>query len=440
MRRKTTLFFSMMVVALLAATGVAIAPQEGSTTPSSSGGAVENAIPHQYIVVLKQGIDNPKSVAREHARRYDADLLYTYDDALNGYAANIPAGNLDDVRQDPRVSFVSADRKVHATAQSTPTGVDRIQGDASSTLSGNGSGSVNTTVAIIDTGIDVDHPDLNVAGGTNCSTGRTYDDGNGHGTHVAGTVAAKDEANGVVGMAPGARLYAARVLNNNGSGSWSSVVCGIDWVTANAGSLGIKVANMSLGGSGSDDGNCGNSNNDALHKAICKSVAKGVTYVVAAGNSNTNFSGFVPAAYNEVVTVTAEADFNGQPGGGAAATCRADVDETPADFSNFTTAGSTDEGHTIAAPGVCILSTWKGGAYNTISGTSMASPHVAGTAALLLSQQNLTTQQTMSKLRSDAAAQPASYGFVGDPYNPITTGGGQPSTLYYGHLAYAGGY
>jgi len=431
----------MMVVALLAATGVALAQQEeGSTTPGSSGGAAENAIPHQYIVVLNEGVDDPKSVAREHARRYDADLLYTYDDALNGYAANIPAGNLNDVRQDPRVSFVSADRKVHATAQSTPTGVDRIQGDASSTLSGNGSGSVNTAVAIIDTGIDRDHPDLNVVGGINCSSGRTYDDGNGHGTHVAGTVAAKDDANGVVGMAPGARLYAARVLNNNGSGSWSSVVCGIDWVTANAGSLGIKVANMSLGGSGSDDGNCGNSNNDALHKAICKSVAKGVTYVVAAGNSNTNFSGFVPAAYNEVVTVTAEADFNGQPGGGAAATCRADVDETPADFSNFTTAGSTDEGHTIAAPGVCILSTWKGGAYNTISGTSMASPHVAGTAALLLSQQNLTTQQTMSKLRSDAAAQPASYGFVGDPYNPITTGGGRPSTLYYGHLAYAGGY
>jgi len=439
MRQKTTLLLTMMLVALLAATGVALAQQEeGSTTPGSSGGAAENAIPHQYIVVLNEGVDDPKSVAREHARRYDADLLYTYDDALNGYAANIPAGNLNDVRQDPRVSFVSADRKVHATAQSTPTGVDRIQGDASSTLSGNGSGSVNTAVAIIDTGIDRDHPDLNVVGGINCSSGRTYDDGNGHGTHVAGTVAAKDDGNGVVGMAPGARLYAARVLNNAGSGSWSSVVCGIDWVTAHSGSpTNIKVANMSLGGSGSDDGNC---NGDALHKAICGSVAAGVTYVVAAGNSNTNFSGFVPAAYNEVLTVTAEADFNGQLGGGAAATCRSDVDETPADFSNFTTAGSTDEGHTIAAPGVCILSTWKGGTYNTISGTSMASPHVAGTAALLLSQQNLTTQQTMSKLRSDAATQPASYGFTGDPNHPITTGGTRPSTLYYGYLAYAGGY
>ena len=443
MRRKTTLLLTMMVVALLAATGVALAQQEeGSTTPGSSGGAAENAIPHQYIVVLNEGVDDPKSVAREHARRYDADLLYTYDDALNGYAANIPAGNLNDVRQDPRVSFVSADRKVHATAQSTPTGVDRIQGDASSTLSGNGSGSVNTAVAIIDTGID-SHPDLNVAGGTNCSTGRSYNDGNGHGTHVAGTVAAKDDNNGVVGMAPEAPLYAVRVLNNSGSGSWSSVACGINWVTAHAGSpTNIKVANMSLGGSGSDDGNCGKSNNDALHKAICNSVAAGVTYTVAAGNSNANFSGFVPAAYNEVLTVTAEADFNGLPGGGAASTCRSDVDETPADFSNFTTAGSADAGHTIAAPGVCILSTWKGGAYNTISGTSMASPHVTGTAALCIATGKCTggPANVISKLRSDAAAQPASYGFVGDPFNPLTTGGSRPVTLYYGYLAYAGGY
>jgi subtilisin len=259
---------------------------------------------------------------------------------------------------------------------------------------------------------------------------------------VAGTVAAKDDANGVVGMAPGARLYAVRVLNNNGSGSWSSVACGIDWVTTNAPSLGIKVANMSLSGSGSDDGNCGTSNDDALHKAICNSVAKGVTYVVAAGNEGANFSGSVPAAYDEVLTVTAEADFDGQPGGGAASTCRSDVDETPADFSNFTTAGSADAGHTIAAPGVCILSTWKGGSYNTISGTSMASPHVAGTAALCIATGKCTgpPASTMSKLRSDAAAQPASYGFAGDPNNPITTGGKRPSTLYYGYLTYAGGY
>jgi subtilisin family serine protease len=224
------------------------------------------------------------------------------------------------------VLFVSQDRTVSIAAQSLPTGVNRIEGDLSSTRSGNGSGAVNVAVAVIDTGIDLDHPDLNVVGGTNCSTGRSYDDGNGHGTHVAGTIGAKDDGIGVVGMAPGTPLYAVRVLNNAGSGSWSSVVCGIDWVRANAGSKRIKVANMSLGGSGSDNG-C---NGDALHKAICNSVAAGVTYTVAAGNSAANLSGFVPAAYNEVLTVTAIADFNGLPGGGAGATCRSDVDETAA--------------------------------------------------------------------------------------------------------------
>src|SRR5918994_7184958 len=118
--------------------------------------------------------------------------------------------------------------------------------------------------------------------------------------------------------------------------------------------------------------------------AICESVAAGVTYTVAAGNSNADLKNFVPATYDQVLTVTAEADFNGQPGGGAAATCRSDVDETPADFSNYATLA--DQGHTIAAPGVCIYSTWKGGGYNTISGTSMASPHVAGAAALYMSK------------------------------------------------------
>jgi subtilisin family serine protease len=231
-------------------------------------------------------------------------------------------------------------------------------------------------------------------------------------------------------------IYSVRVLNNAGSGSWSSVVCGIDWVAANAATFGIKVANMSLGGAGTDDHNCGTSNNDALHRAICNAVAKGVTFVVAAGNDGADMQGFVPAAYDEVLSVTAVSDFNGAPGGGAAATCRSDVDETAADFSNYATLPN-DIAHTIAAPGVCINSTWKGGGYNIISGTSMASPHVTGLAALCMTTGKPCAGQSPANviaiLRTAAAAQPASYGFAGDPGSPV-------SNRYYGYLAYAGGY
>jgi subtilisin family serine protease len=397
--------------------------------------------PKGYIVVLQDGI-NPLDVAVQHGSKYGFNVPFTYDTVISGYAARIPEASLSAIKNDPRVLFISEDRPVYATAQTLPTGVDRMEGDRSSTKSGDGTGTVNVAVAVIDTGIKSNHPDLNVVGGKNCVLGGiNYEDQNGHGTHVAGTVAAKDNTEGVVGVAPGASLYAVRVLDAAGSGTTSQVICGIDWVTKNAASKGIKVVNMSLGGTGSDDGNCGNTNNDAMHKAICKSVAAGVTYVVAAGNDNKDFATTTPAAYNEVLTVTAMADFNGQPGGGAASTCRSDVDDTAADFSNYTTIGSSDVNHTIAAPGVCIYSTWLNtpllnNGYNTISGTSMASPHVAGAAALCIASGScagMTPQQLVSKLRSDAAAQPASYGFQGDPNSPI-------GNRYYGNLVYAGGY
>ena len=386
------------------------------------------------IVTVADGSE-PAAVARQHARRFGADVGFVYRHALRGYAAVVPAARLDALRADASVVAVDEDRDVATTAQTLPTGVDRMDGDLSSTLAGNGWGAVGTPVAVIDTGIDPTHPDLNVRGGYNCGNGTSYTDGNGHGSHVAGTIGAKDDGVGAVGVAPGTPLYAVRVLNNNGSGSWSSVICGIDWVTANAASTGIKVANMSLGGTGSDS-SCAS---DAMHRAICNSTNAGVTYVVAAGNDGADLGAQVPATYGEVLTVTAEADFNGKPGGGAGATCRADVDETPADFSNYTTVGSADAAHTIAAPGVCIFSTWKRGGYNTISGTSMASPHVAGAAALCLATacNGMSPSQVIAKLRSDAAARPAGYGFTGDPYAPLTSGG---RTLYYGHLAYAGGY
>ena len=361
-RRHWISFFSAVLLTL------ALVPTVALAAPPA------DVIPGQYIVVLRDDVADVPAVADEHARRHGTGVQHLYEHALKGYAATIPAARLAQIKADPRVAFVSEDRLVAATAQTLPTGIDRIDGESSSTKSGDGAGAVGVDVAVIDSGIDVLHPDLNVVGGVNCTTGRGYDDGTGHGTHVAGTIGAKDDGVGVVGVAPGVRLWAVRVLDNRGKGNWSSVVCGIDWVTRNAKT--IEVANMSLGGGGADDGNCGNSNNDAMHKAICASVNAGVTYVVAAGNASANAAGHVPAAYDEVITVSALADFDGKAGGGAAATCRADVDDTFADFSNY---GPDVD---IIAPGVCITSTWKGGGYNTISGTSMATPHVTGAAAL----------------------------------------------------------
>jgi subtilisin family serine protease len=361
-------------VALTATALLAIGPVvSAEAAPAGAGDARQG-----YIVVLHDDAAAGK-VADEHSRRHDAEVGHVYRSALKGYSAHMSATAAARVAADSRVLFVQRDGIAHASAQSLPTGINRANADASATALLDGTDQrVDVDVAVIDTGVDLDHPDLNVytAGTKNCSTGRSADDGNGHGTHVAGTVGALDNTTGVVGVAPGARIWPVRVLDNRGSGTYSAIVCGIDFVTANADL--IEVANMSLGGSGTDDGNCGRSNNDAMHTAICSSVAAGVTYVVAAGNETDDAARHVPAAYDEVVTVSALADFDGLPGGGAAATCRSDVDDTFANFSNY----GTDVD--VIAPGVCIESTWKGGGYNTISGTSMASPHVAGGAALYL--------------------------------------------------------
>lgn len=388
----------------------------------------------RYIVVLRDGSDAP-AIARDHAARFGAQVGFVYGAAIDGYAAAIPEARLAALTADPRVAFVSEDRVVSTTADdSLPTGIKRSLAPAASTASGLDYSGAAVSVAVIDTGIDRTHPDLNILAGKNCSSGSSWSDGNGHGTHVSGTIGAKDNGVGVVGVAPGIPLIAVRVLNNQGSGTWSSIICGIDWVTQNRVALKIRVANMSLGGSSSDS-SCV-TGNDAFHKAICNSTNAGILYVVAAGNSNTNLSGFVPATYDETLSVTAMADFNGVGGGGASPTCRSDVDDTSADFSNYASASSTDAGHTIAAPGVCILSTWKGGGYNTISGTSMASPHVAGAAALCIATSTscaaLAPLDLRAKLRSDAATASSSLaGFSGDPK-------AASGSRYYGYLLDAG--
>ncbi len=270
-----------------------------------------DVIPNNFIVVLKDNVENPQDVANEMARTHGLSVEHVYTTALKGFSATIPQARLDKVKGDARVQFVSEDRVVEAFTQAIPTGVSRVNAPAN-TNKGTGIG-----VAVIDTGIDLTHPDLaaNIVANYSCIRGKkTGNDDNGHGSHVAGTIAALNNTIGVVGVAPEAKLIAVKVLNQSGSGTWSSVICGIDWVTANATKFNIKVANMSLGGGGSSDNHCGNSNNDALHKAICKSTVAGVTYTVAAGNSSADASTFVPAAYDDtVITVSALADSDGQP-------------------------------------------------------------------------------------------------------------------------------
>ena len=346
-----------------------------------------------YIVVLNDSVTNVPAAASAMASQYGMAVSHRYSAALKGFAAAMPEARVAALKSDARVKLISIDGEVSidapradkpgkgkptptptpAPVQSLPSGVDRVDAELAT---GAGAGA---TVAVIDTGVDLDHPDLqpNIVGQKTC-VARTNDadDDNGHGSHVAGTVAAANNDYGVVGVAPEAKLVAVKVLNSRGSGRWSDIICGIDWVTANASTLNISVANMSLSGSGSSDDNCGLTNADALHQAICNSTAAGVTYVVAAGNDGTNASTRVPAAYNDtVITVSALADSDGVAGGLGGAVSGY-TDDTFAGFSNY---GAVVD---IGAPGVNITSTYKNGGYASISGTSMASPHVAAAVAL----------------------------------------------------------
>jgi subtilisin family serine protease len=365
-----------------------------AAAPSALDAAATTA-PTSHIVVLDDSAA-ARTVAEAHADRFGFDLRHVYTTAIRGYAAPMTAGTAAAVEALPGVAWVQEDTAVSTTAQTTPTGIDRSDAELSPTAAIDGVDErVDVDVAVIDTGVDLSHPDLNVyrGGAKNCSLGAvSANDLNGHGSHVAGTIGALDNGSGVVGMAPGARIWPVKVLTDLGSGLNSDVICGIDYVAANADE--IEVANMSLGGAGEDTGSCG-AGGDAMHAAICSAVDAGITFVVAAGNDTADASGFTPAAYDEVVTVSALADFDGQPGGGAASTCRADEDDTFASFSNY---GADVD---IIAPGVCIYSTSMLGGYATLSGTSMASPHVAGGAALYAATNpGATPAQVKSALQS----------------------------------------
>lgn len=387
-----------------------------SFVPAAAAGPPPGRGPATHIVVFNDGVD-ADAASLDLVGRHGLTREFVYTRALRGASFIIPPGRLADVQSDPRVAFIERNQVVQAYPQVVPTGISRIESDVNTTANIDGLDErVDVDIAIIDTGIDLDHPDLNVFRNTNCARGGPFggncksggsegDDGNGHGTHVAGTAAALDNGIGVVGVAPGARLWAVRVLDNNGSGWMSWIIGGIDYVTKNADQ--IDVANMSLG--------C-QCDSAALDSAIASSVAAGIVYAVAAGNDNMDAAAFSPANHPDVITVSAIADFDGRGGALAAPTCRNDAgtDDTFATFSNY---GSEIE---IAAPGVCILSTWNDGGYYTISGTSMASPHAAGAAALHIAANGKPVDKAGADGVRDAliaAGTPQSDpdGFTGDP-------------------------
>jgi subtilisin family serine protease len=435
-----------LIVCLCAVAAVAPAAAGANGTP----------IPGQYIVVLKDDAD-VSDAAADHRRNADAQVLQTYGAAIRGYAARVSEGGLGRIKSDPRVDFVMQDREGQAAqTQTLPAGINRIEADLRAAFAP--TPEVPATpgdVAIFDSGIELSHPDLNVAGGVNCLGSGPYHDGSyndqyGHGTHVAGIVGAKNDGEGVVGVAPGVRLWSVRTLNQYGGGSASSQLCGIDWITANAAALGIKVVNSSQVLFGKpDDNNCGYTAGDAMHKAICQSVAAGITWLFGAANTTGDFKTVAGSSYDEVLTVTGMGDGNGQPNVPTSSTfsCRLINDgksqtHTDDKYGSYSKYSTVDNHHTVAAPGACVYSTWKGNTYGHATGTSMASPHAAAVTHLCIigGQCTGTPAEIIQKIRSDAAASTLSnsrYGFAGDPLRPVKSGGKTSTTMYFGYLVRA---
>ncbi len=200
----------------------------------------------RVIVVLRDDVADPAAVAQDLGRAHGFTVSHVYRSALKGFAAEVPAQAIAGLERNPRVDFIDSDFEVQAFAQPLPTGVDRIDADTNTTAGIDGVDErVDVDVAVINTGSGP-HVDLNVVGGKDCTGTGSFADNHGHGSHVAGTIGALDNDIGVVGVAPGARIHSLKVLDGAGNGFWSWIICGIDYVTQNAGV--IEIANMSLGG------------------------------------------------------------------------------------------------------------------------------------------------------------------------------------------------
>ncbi|MBI3522643.1 MAG: S8 family serine peptidase [Chloroflexi bacterium] len=401
--------------------------------------------PSGYVVVFRDGVDPEAATARLEGR-HGFVAGHRYVSALSGFSAQLSAAQLSAVAGDPDVAFHGADRIVVASGMvplargdRAPSGVRRI-GAATTTQAHE---AADVAVAVIDTGIDLGHRDLDAAAGTNCvARGAPPNDDHGHGTHVAGTIAARNDGAGVVGVAPGTRVYAVKVLNAQGAGTISQLICGLEWVARHGVPLGIRVASLSVGGPGTiDDATCATTT-DALRKAVCSVTSAGVTLVVAAGNGATDLATTTPAAYPEVLTVSAMTDGDGLPRAleGPLGCRPVERPDSYARFSNFAVT-EREQKHLISAPGVCVTSTWPGGAYQTISGTSMAAPHVSGTVALCFGSggqrgpcAGLAPNAVIARIRADAESHAtATNGFSGDPAHGV-------ARRSYGYLVWAGGY
>ena len=434
------------IVGGLAALSLAVAGGLVAAVPSA--GAEQE---QRYIVVLKDGVVDAGTAAATQQGSYGLSVSTVYQAAVSGYAATMTASVAARLAADPGVDFVTLSREFEKpqdpepSTQVAPLWWLRTGGIAADDTEPKGdTDPLGVNVAVIDSGIDGSHPDLNVRGGIDCSTGSPVrvdpTDDVGHGTFVAGVIGAKDNNEGVIGAAPGTPLWSVRVVNDAGVITEEMLICAIDWVTAtrkdNNPKNDIRVANISIGGPGTETANCGKGT-DPMHYAICRSVKAGVVYAVAAGNSGQDFAGTIPATYDEVLTATAMADFDGKPGGLEAPVCGAEdwtglaqLDDRPAFFSNYASE-SEDKAHTIAGPGVCMTSTAPGG-YSVAHGTSFASPAVAGSVALCISEGECegSSEDVMAQFLHITAKynkKHRDFGFEGDPLRPIE---GQ----YYGYL------
>ena len=385
----------------------------------------ERPVANQYIVVLNDYAADPKGedslaeyIANDLATAHKGKVDKVYKHSIHGFSIRMSEEDALALSQDPRVDFVEEDGEVHAsTVQTGATwGLDRID-QRNRPLDGNynytptGSG---VNAYIIDTGIRRTHAQFGgraSAGYDSIGDGQNTNDCNGHGTHVAGTVGGS-----TYGVAKAVRLYAVRVLNCSGSGTDAGVIAGIDWVTANH--VKPAVANMSLGGGAST----------ALDNAVQNSINAGVTYAVAAGNENQNACNVSPARAANAITV--------------GSTTSSDARSS---FSNYGTCVD------IFAPGSSITSAWytSDTATNTISGTSMASPHVAGVAVLYLQNNPTASPATVASQIINTATTGVLTGIgTGSPnrllYSLLTTGGGGAPctncTQYTGSLSGTGDY